>query len=767
VLSRVLDRATAGLATVLVLTAVLASSSPPPWVAWAALPLVLAASRAPLLLPAGSAGALVIGLDSSLLVLLGLTLSWQSALVVWGVSISFAELTSKRTWDTRLFNAGVCVVAGAAALAVLSQVPREEAATVTGLVAAVIAAVVYFLVDYSWSAVSIGVAESTPWRRLIQLRGLPLSLACFVGVDSLGFLGVVVLQQEQWMLVLLVVPFAALLWASHSWSNMGAAERRGGHLSAAGLAIQAARTTGEVVQCVVDHAALMVRAPQARWTAPDEAADGLTLPFAPGGDRLHHLHVLPRGSGEAYAERDVEALRTLVSVAEQAHDRLRLLGELARSASTDSLTGLANRALLRDELSRTTGAGVPAALLYIDLDGFKAVNDTQGHACGDAVLTIVADRLRAAVRPDDLVARLGGDEFAVLLRGLPTAGARDVVQAAADRVCTALALPYDTARGRVLLSASVGIALGDTTTPEELLLAGDAAMYVAKGSGGGRSQVCTDALVRDRRHQSRLADELGVALSEGQFEVHYQPVVAALDADVVGFEALIRWQHPERGLLAPAEFLSTASEAGLLDEIGKLVLRTALADVALAARTVGRTLHLSVNANASQLLSGNLLRTVRELLPVDLVRLTVEVTEDELVCDGAVEALHDLRRLGVRIALDDFGTGWSSLSLLRRLPVDVLKLDRSFVADLPSDARAVALARAVVKMAGALGLATIAEGVEDAAQSATLRLMGWSMLQGYYFGRPLPSPSLIPVLLHAGRRGSAQSPSGEGAHAAC
>jgi len=228
--------------------------------------------------------------------------------------------------------------------------------------------------------------------------------------------------------------------------------------------------------------------------------------------------------------------------------------------------------------------------------------------------------------------------------------------------------------------------------------------------------------------------------------VHYQPIVAALDGGVLGVEALVRWQHPQRGLLAPAAFLSVAAEAGLLDDIGVFVLITALTDVSAAARAAGRTLALAVNANASQLVSGSLRATVQQQLPSEGVQLTVEVTEDELVDGATLDALHELRELGVRIALDDFGTGWSSLSLLRRLPVDTLKLDKSFVADLPEDTRAAALARAVIEMSRALGLGTVAEGVESAAQSASLRLMGCGMLQGYHFGRPQPASSLAALM---------------------
>jgi diguanylate cyclase (GGDEF)-like protein len=746
-ISRAIDRGTAALAAVVLLVVVVTFPGAPPAEAWLALPLVLIASRAPLVLPAGSADSLVIGLDSSLMVLLGLTIPWQQALLVWGISISLAELTSNRVWDTRLFNAGVCVLAGAAALLVMRGAPDDPAST-RSLVAALVAAVVYFGVDYVWSAVSIAAVNHSSLLRLVDLRGLPLALACFVGVDSLGFLTVVVLHHQPWAVGLLIVPFAALLWASRSWSNTSAEQRRGTQLSAASYAVQAATSPIAVEDVILEHVPLMMRAPGVAWSEPDTSPDGadLVAVFAPGGRPLHALVVDARTSGSPYDVRDEEALRMLLGVAEQAYDRLQLLAELGRAATTDSLTGTSNRQAFTEELAAVTARGERAAVLYCDLDGFKAVNDTHGHASGDAVLTEVARRIRTTVRPGDLVARLGGDEFAVLLRTMPDAGGDLLAQTIADRVCTALAAPYVVEGRRAVLSVSVGIALADGGDAEHLLVAGDAAMYAAKGAGGGRSRAYTVELIEERREHARLIEDLRVGVAGGQLRVHYQPIVAALDGGVVAVEALVRWQHPTRGLLAPGVFLGAAAEAGLMDDIGVQVLRTAVEEVSRAARAAGRSVQLSVNANATQLVSGSLHAAVQELLPLDGVRLVVEVTEDEVVDGAALEALRALRALGVRIALDDFGTGWSSLSLLRRLPVDTLKLDKSFVADLPEDARATELARAIIDMAGALGLGTVAEGVEHAAQSTALRLMGCAMLQGFHFGRPAPASSLSDLM---------------------
>jgi len=482
-LSRLLDRAT-GVAGLLVLGAAAAlPGSLPPLFAWLALPVVVVAGRRPLQMPTTSNQSLVVGLDSVLLVLLGLTLPVRQAMVVWAVSVLVGECTTKRTVDTRLFNSGVCILAGALALGILAPVPDAARTAPLGLVVTFVAAAVYFAFDYGWSAVSVAVAESLPLRETLQASGMLVALACFLAVDSLGFLAAVVLHEQQWTVVLLALPFVALVLSTHAWSSLRQVEHRSAVLSAAAVALQHAASTAEVEALVLEHAPVLVRAPAATWA---QAGDGAGLPFVAGGV-CRDLLITARVTGDVLTPTDLESLRMLLGVAEQAHERLCLLDELRRSASHDPLTGLANRTVLRDELAAAVRGEEGLAVLYCDLDGFKRLNDTRGHAVGDELLVQVAARLATSLRPQDLPVRMGGDEFAVLLRGLPAVDAVLEAHQVAERLRSALSQPYDLAGGPALVSASIGICVrtGDER-PEDLLGGSDAAMYAAKAEGGGR-----------------------------------------------------------------------------------------------------------------------------------------------------------------------------------------------------------------------------------------------------------------------------------------
>ena len=486
-LSRAVDRGT-GLAGLLVLAvAVAGPGAAPPWQAWLALPVIVLAGHRPLVLPTARSSSLVIGLDAALLVLLGLSLPLRQALVVWAVAIVAGELSTRRSLDTRLFNAGVCVLCGALALGILSAVPPGERTAPTGLLGTVMAAGVYFGADYLWSAVSVALAQRASLRETLQAGGLLLALACFLAVNSLGFVAAVVLRAEPWAVGLLAIPFVSLLLATHSWSELRRVQQRSAALSSVAVALQQATSLEQVEQLVVEHAPAMVRAPSAEWADGD--ADGSRLIFTtPESRRL--LVVAPRPTGEELSAPDVDALRMLLGVAEQAHERLRLLSELRRSAQHDPLTGLANRTVLHDALADALRQPEGVALLYCDLDGFKAVNDTLGHAAGDALLVAVAGRLSHAVRTGDLAVRLGGDEFAVLLRGLAGTDLRAEAEQVSARLCAALAQPYELLGGQAVVPASIGLCVrtGDEQA-EDLLQGSDAAMYAAKASGGGRVQV--------------------------------------------------------------------------------------------------------------------------------------------------------------------------------------------------------------------------------------------------------------------------------------
>lgn len=429
----------------------------------------------------------------------------------------------------------------------------------------------------------------------------------------------------------------------------------------------------------------------------------------------------------------------------QAHQRLAWL------AHNDSLTGLANRVQLRERLSMalesTSHLPRRSALLCLDLDNFKNINDSLGHSVGDDVLRLVAQRLQSVTRRSDVVARLGGDEFAVLLDDVR--GDSEIDQLS-RRLLRALNQP-GTVRGRVVnIGASIGIALipEHGQTIDEVLGNADMALYAAKEQGRARCQTFSPKLGERSRRLLSIEQALREALSLGQFSLHWQPRVLINDWQVAGAEALLRWVHPDLGPIPPTEFVPVAEKSGLIAEIGAWVLERAC----LEAERFLPGLSISVNVSPVQLMREHFLGDVQRALTRSGLaphRLEVEITESIFVDDAprALANLHGLKQLGVQIALDDFGTGYSSLAYLRRFPFDTLKIDRAFVRELLTHHDARAIVRTIVDLAGTLGMQTVAEGVEEPAQLEVLRLAGCSAMQGYLVARPLPLEQLLPLLV--------------------
>jgi diguanylate cyclase len=416
---------------------------------------------------------------------------------------------------------------------------------------------------------------------------------------------------------------------------------------------------------------------------------------------------------------------------------------------SDALTGLANRVRLRDSLDtavrRYVTHGEISAVLIIDLDGFKQVNDAHGHETGDALLCAFSDVLRQCVRQSDTAGRLGGDEFAVVLHRV---GDADQAAVVAQRILDATArdLTVDGAPAR--LGASIGIALTTETDPANVVRhRADMAMYQAKRRGGHRYELYTEGFEDLAAAENALAEELGGAVGSGQLRVFYQPIVTLATGEMTAVEALVRWQHPERGLVPPDRFIPLAEQTGAIGKIGLYVLEEACRQVAAWQRLPGRQhLHVSVNVSPRQLDQPDLVECVAAVLkrtglsPRDLV---LELTESALVDDGScVARLEALRGLGIRIALDDFGTGYSSLRYLTRLPVDILKLDRCFVSELNGEAEGSAVAEAVIRLSQILHLDTVAEGIETPAQATELTLLGCRTGQGFHYARPMPAEAL-------------------------
>ncbi len=452
------------------------------------------------------------------------------------------------------------------------------------------------------------------------------------------------------------------------------------------------------------------------------------------------LEVLYAGMEQHVAER-THAL-------EEAHETMR------RQALTDSLTGLANRTLLRDRMvqaiARFHRGALAPTLLALDLDGFKLINDSFGHAGGDSALLEVARRLEQVARKTDTVARFGGDEFAILVTDATPEAALRI----AERALESLRQPMRIGDHMASAGASIGVCFGTRgQTPDSLLRDADTSMYAAKASGRNNIQVFRPEMHTAALARVRVQDELQTALREGQLLLHFQPFVELSTGRTVGAEALVRWSHPSRGVIGPAEFIEVAEETGLIVEIGQWVMVEALSQLALWQRelAVSESFRLHVNVSPIEFRRSVIVGFVEETLrrlEVTPASVVLEITENGLMQDEAhiTQALHDLRAAGVGLAIDDFGTGYSSISYLRRLPVDSVKIDRALITGVDTDPQQRSLAQAVVRLIGSVELTCIAEGVETAGEATKLQAMGCDYAQGYYFGRPVAAQEMTDLL---------------------
>ncbi len=448
------------------------------------------------------------------------------------------------------------------------------------------------------------------------------------------------------------------------------------------------------------------------------------------------------------------AVQGLVCNARDVTATRRYQDQLAYQATHDELTGLASRSLFTSRTDRAVVQGRPGtvAVALVDLDDFKTINDRLGHSVGDALLVAVAARLRGCVRPDDTVARLGGDEFAILLTGLLPGD----TGAIADRIIKALSVPVSAAGHDLLVQASIGLAENDQQAyqnADDLLRRADVAMYAAKELGKNRYMHYNDDLDARAVEHAQLAAELSQALERDQLYVLYQPIVDLPTGQIQGVEALVRWDHPEQGTISPARFIPVAERTGLIVPLGEWVMRTACTQAVDWQRRYGPAApwYISVNVSARQLMEPTFPQTVATVLAetgLAPAQLTVEITETAVFGGGrAVEAVVAIHALGVGVALDDFGTGHSSLGLLRTCPVDVLKVDKSFVDGVTGTVEQEAIARSIIEIAQALRLRAVAEGVEAPEQAERLHTLGYRLAQGFHFARPMRAAD-IPGLLH-------------------
>jgi diguanylate cyclase (GGDEF)-like protein len=439
------------------------------------------------------------------------------------------------------------------------------------------------------------------------------------------------------------------------------------------------------------------------------------------------------------------------------HEKTR---ELSHQALHDNLTGLPNRALVLDRAEQLLARaarqpGMVAGALFIDIDGFKHVNDNLGHAAGDQLLRIVGERLQDAVREQDTVGRHGGDEFVVLFEATPD---EETLYLLADRLTEVLREPVELADGRKIYSitASIGVAAGEHASPDALLRDADLALYAAKAAGKDRYTLFEAHMCSGQNGRLELEKDLSAALQEQQFFLFYQPIFDLASRELVSVEALIRWQHPTRGVVAPESFIPLAEESGLIVPIGRWVLDEACRQAAAWAER-GIQIGVSVNASAYQLGRRDFAEDVRRAIGrsgLEPSSLTLELTETTLMrhLPAACERLEEVKALGVQVAIDDFGTGYASLSYLQRIPVDVLKVDKSFVAALSEGGQSRALLQAIIGVGRALSLAVVAEGIEEPDQLSTLEEIGCELAQGFFLGRPCLPEAIESTLSSPARR---------------
>lgn len=437
-------------------------------------------------------------------------------------------------------------------------------------------------------------------------------------------------------------------------------------------------------------------------------------------------------------------VRTLTDITH----RRKAQAEVVRLAREDVITGLANRRAFHEALEQRMG-GAPIVILYLDLDRFKIVNDTLGHPIGDKLLRAVADRIKTSIRQDDLAARLGGDEFAVVLN---CEGTREAGEAVANRLVQKLSNPYEVGGHQILIGVSIGIAMGPLhgSTADDLLKASDMALYSAKAAGRGTCRFYDPSMDEEVKTKRNLEIDLRRAVASNELELHYQPFYDIQSRELRGFEALIRWRHPDRGLVPPIHFIPIAEETGLIGPIGAWALKQACRD----ALAWPAHLKVAVNVSSVQFKVGDLIRDVTAALSetgLPPPRLELEITESTLMeqGDSTIRVLTTLKEAGISIAMDDFGTGYSSLSYLHSFPLSKIKIDRSFVSDLGKSEKVEVIIKSIIDIARTMGMTTTAEGIETPEQLAHLAKLGCDIGQGYYYSKPRPIGEIAELIAAA------------------
>ena len=621
------------------------------------------------------------------------------------------------------------------------------------------------------------VTEARRAERRIRLHALQQSLTSRLGQLALANadLDVLLHQAAAAMAEGLEVEFAALIQVSEDAAAPALVLRAGTGWRAGwigstieGLGLDAATkhgrvwTTGEPV--VIDDVPADELGALPELFSEHELNSAVVVPMR-GSAGIYGLLGAYSRERRGFTPENVDFLRSVANIVATAIDRRSAEQRLTYLAQFDTLTGLPNRSLFLDRFGQTLTQAARSSwligVLFIDLDRFKVINDTLGHGIGDQLLVQVAQRLADCVRTADTVGRLGGDEFAFVLSDLARADDAGLV---AEKVVALLARPFDLDGQEVYVSASVGVAIypDDGTDPDLLLRNADTAMYRAKESGRASYQFYLPQMNERAAERLKIESRLRGALERGEFVLHYQPKVCLDSGEISGFEALLRWQHPERGLVPPLEFISILEDTGLIVPVGEWVVRSVCQQLRQWQRDGVPLRPVAVNLSARQFHQAGLDVVIARIVSqsgIDPGLLEFELTESMLMNDpeAAVRTLQRMKTWGVRLSVDDFGTGYSSLAYLKRFPLDALKIDRAFIRDITTDPDDAAITLAIIGLAHSMKLTVVAEGVETEAQLAYLRARGCDEMQGYYFARPMPPAECARALAEGWRLGGADA----------
>lgn len=675
------------------------------------------------------------------LLLTGATL-WSGLL--WCLATLIGIMTTRRRLSSRIFNISLAWLSAMGYIGVYRLVGESGPTSLSAAVAVLIGTLVGLIIDISLTGVQVHLARRVPLRDVLNELELGATLTVLLAITSLGFLGALVTESTAaWGLVLLVLPTMSVIIASRSARRSREDQRRLQVLLDSSRDRHGLDARDDILASALLHAQRLLATDEVavRSEPPDDGEVG--APIDNDDAPRQWLVGMARAGRIEQVETDRRALESLAADTSESLARSRLITELTLMARTDGLTGLASRGVFSAQVARcvpeSQRRGERVAVLYIDLNGFKIVNDRFGHHVGDMLVKLVADRLVGYSRPGQLIARLGGDEFAILIERVVDPSA---VVGHARRMVEAISRECVVDGHSLSIGASIGIAFSSASTAaDELLRDADMAMYEAKSVRDGEPRVFHPSMRERVVKRAELQEELDRAVTSGQLWLEYQPVVDMRNGVIHGVEALARWNHPRRGVLSAGAFIDIAEDSGLIIPLGEWVLRQMLEDAPQLEAAVGHPLSIAVNVSPRQLADDRIVDTVVEVLEQNTTRsqIVLELTESIVIDDDPAirSRLSRIVAAGAALAMDDFGVGYSSVGYLRWLPLSVLKLDRSLVQAASEDQQGRDLVEAILLMGRSMGLKVVSEGVESLEQVELLKTLGATYGQGFHLARPL------------------------------